>query len=317
MTALRALIRRHYSRTSHLPPSSDSPLPTSIDRSDLSFAIVTPTCLLDLRRCELLADSLDRTAPSIPHYLIVDRRERSAFKHLERSGRRLIESEQILGKWIWRTPSRKGYWISLSAPPVRGWIVQQILKMGITEVVPERTLVFCDSDTAFFRRFSREDLLVGGKIGLLDVEDVNDNSRRWTATARKLLGLPAYDGGYRNYVGNMICWNREIIKAMQRRIELSTGSAWKIALARTFRFSEYMIYGVFVRERLGYDNVDHAPSTIPLVKPSWGATLTSDTAIDTFFADFDSRTVAVMIHSRDGIDPLRYRLHLERLWSLL
>jgi hypothetical protein len=112
----------------------------------------------------------------------------------------------------------------------------------------------------------------------------------------------------------MICWNRETVKALQQRIEISTGVNWQVALARTLSFSEYMIYGVFVREVLGYENTDHAPSA-ELVKTSWGWDLTSDLAIDTFFADFDPKTVAIMINSKDAIDPARYRHHLERLWN--
>jgi hypothetical protein len=288
----------------------------SKESSDQSFAVVTPTFLPDLARCELLAESIDRTAANVPHYLIVDRRDRSAFQHLENGRRRLIESERILGKWIFRLPGRKGFWVSFRAPPVRGWIVQQILKIGVVDFVPERTLVFCDSDTAFFRHFDRDNLLVDGKIGLLDVDFNNDVSRRWIATARLLLGLSSHDGGYRNYVGNMICWNRETVKAMQRRIEWSTGINWQVALARSISFSEYMIYGTFVREALGYEETDHAPSAVPLVKPSWDIPLTSDSEIEAFFSEFDPRTVAVMIHSKDGIDVSHYRRHLERLWKV-
>ena len=286
----------------------------SIAEPDHTFAVVTPTYLPDLARCELLAESLDRMAPAVAHYLIVDRRDRAAFAHLQTSRRRILESETVLGPWIWRIPSDKPYWLSLSTPPVRGWIIQQILKFGAVDFIPERTLVFCDSDTAFFRPFDRNNLLVNGKIGLLDVDDVNDDTRRWTASARHLLGLPDLGGQYRNHVGNMICWNREIVNALRERIENSAGRSWKVALARTLSFSEYMVYGVFVRETLGYNKVDHAPSTVPLVKPSWGTSLTTDTAIDEFFGTFDPRTVAVMIHSRDGIDVSRYRPHLERLW---
>ena len=288
---------------------------TSAATSDRSFAIVTPTFLPDLARCELLAESLDRVAADVPHYLIVDRRDRSAFKHLQRGRRRLIESEELLGNWIVRTPGRKGYWLSLKAPPVRGWIIQQMLKIAVIDATAERTLVFCDSDTAFFRSFRRNDLLVNGKVGLLDVDAVYDDSRRWTGVARQLLGLPASDGGYRNHVGNMICWNRETVTAMRQQIERTTGLGWQVALARTLSFSEYMIYGVFVREMLGYDKVDHAPSTVPLVKPSWGVSLATDAAVDALFSNFDPRTVAVMIHSQDGIDVPRYRPHLERLWA--
>jgi hypothetical protein len=267
-----------------------------------------------LARCELLAESLDRTTPGVPHYLIVDRRDWPAFRHLAGGRRRLLESEALVGNWLWQMPGRKGLRLSLRAPPVRGWIFQQILKIASIEAISERTLVFCDSDTAFFRSFDRNSLLVDGKVGLLDVEFINDETRQWTAIARRLLGLPPQGTGYRNHVGNMICWNREALRAMQQRIEASSGVNWQVALARTLRFSEYMIYGIFVREVLGYDAVDHAPCPTRLVKPSWGLALRTESAIDAFFSDFDPETVAVMIHSKDGIEPARYRHHLERLW---
>jgi hypothetical protein len=289
----------------------------STEKDDHSFAIVTPTYSPDLARCELLVESLDRTVPDVPHYLIVDRCDRQVFSHLVRGKRRLIESESILGNWIFRIPSRKSWWLSWRALPVRGWIIQQVLKIAAIDAIPERTLVFCDSDTAFFRHFGRDDLLVNGKVGLLDVDCSSDESRRWTATARNLLGLSPFDGGYRTYVGNMICWNRETIVAMRRRIETVTGLDWQIALMRKSNFSEYMIYGTFVREELGYNEVDHAPSAVPLVKASWGEALSTDAAIGTFFAEFDPRTVAVMIHSKAGIDVTRYRHFLERRWDML
>lgn len=281
---------------------------------DRSFAMVTKSYLPDLKRCELLSESLDHCAPHVSHYLIVDRQDWSAFRHLQGGRRRLIESEALLKGWMLRLPGRRGFWLSLSAPPVRGWIMQQILKIAAIEAIPERTLVFCDSDTAFFRSFDRNDFLVGGKMGLLDVDFDSPDIRIWTAIARRLLGAPSDKVGYRNHVGFAVPWNRETIKAMQQRIEATTGLNWQIALARTLNFSEYMIYGTLVREVLGYGSVDHAPSTVPLVKGAWGAT--TDSAIDDFFATFDPKTLAVMIHSKDNVDPSRYRGHLERLWRL-
>ena len=286
-----------------------------IENRDRSFAIVTPSYIPDLARCELLAESLDRTAADVPHYVIVDRHDYSAFRHLDGGRRRLIEAETLVGSRFWRMPGRKPVWLSAKALPVRGWIMQQILKIAATEAIPERTLIFCDSDNAFFRHFDRNDILIGDRVGLFDDANfVNDEVRRWTATARRLLGLAPHDGGYRNYVSQMICWNRETVKALQQRIEISTGVNWQVALARTMSFSEYMIYGIFVREVLGYENTAHAPSA-ELVKTSWGWDLTTDLAIDAFFANFDRKAVAIMVNSKDGIDPARYRHHLERLWK--
>ena len=289
----------------------------SIDKLDRSFAIVTPSYPPDLKRCELLVESLDRTAPHVPHYLIVDRCDRPAFSHLKGGSRYLIESEAILGNWILRVPGRGGFWVSLKTPPVRGWIMQQIKKIGAIKIIPERTLVFCDSDVAFFRRFARDDLLVNGKVGLLDFELDSEDIRQWTSVARRLLGLSSMSSGYRNHVGYMVCWNRETVKAMQDRIEASTGVNWQVALARTFRFSEYMIYGIFVREVLGYCAVDHAPLEVDLIRTNWGVASTINSAINSAFAEFGLRTLGVMIHSRYGVDPALYRYRLERLWATI
>jgi Family of unknown function (DUF6492) len=284
---------------------------------DCSYAIVTPTYPPDLSRCELLAESLDRCAPDVPHYLIVDRRDVSAFKHLQKGKRRLVDYEAVLGNSVWRLPRRNGYWFSIKALPVRGWIMQQIIKIAAIDVLTERTLIFCDSDVAFFRRFDRSGLLINGKVGLLDVNYQNDSVRRWATTARRLLGLPAVQTEVRNYVGYMVCWNRETVHLMRESISKVTGIDWKVALARTLSFSEYMIYGTYVREALGYAATDHEPSTVPLVKATWGRGLMNEPSMRAFFTDFDPETIAVMIHSKDGILPDYYRPHLEQLWAKL
>jgi hypothetical protein len=195
--------------------------------------------------------------------------------------------------------------------------MQQIKKIAATKTIAEPTLIFVDSDMAFFRRFCRDDLLVQGKIGLLDVDYVNDDIRRWTVTARRLLGLPQWDGGYRNYVGYLICWNRDVIAALQTRIENATGMPWQIALGRTLSFSEYMLYGVFVREVLGYERTGHAPSDVPLVKALWGRGSENGSEIADLFSNFDARTIGIMVHSKDGIEPHRFRHRLEEYWAKL
>ena len=63
----------------------------AFENPDRSFAIVTPSFLPDLPRCELLVEFLERVSPQVPHYLIVDRRDLAAFRHLERGKRRLLE----------------------------------------------------------------------------------------------------------------------------------------------------------------------------------------------------------------------------------
>lgn len=278
-----------------------------------SLAIATPTYWRDLARCELLSESLDRCAPDVPHYLIIDRRDRPIFAHLERGRRRIIESESLVGDGFWRLPGQSGWWLSYKTPPVRGWIMQQIKKIAAVQAIAEETLVFCDSDTAFFRRFRSEDLLLQGKIGLLDVGFVNDDIRKWTVEARRLLGLSPSETVDHNYVGYLVCWNRQTVEQLQRRIETSTGKPWQVALARTLSFSEYMLYGVFVRDVLGYEASAHAPSDVPLIKAIWNE-VSGEDAFARLFSDLDPRTIGIMVHSKDGINPSQFRHELEERW---
>jgi Family of unknown function (DUF6492) len=301
------------SSTQNLRPTQQS---GTVDDSS-SFAIVTPTYWRDLTRCELLVESLDRCAPSVPHYLIIDRRDLPTFAHLDRGQHKIVESESLLDKDFWQMPGRSGWWLSLRAPPVRGWIMQQIKKIAAIKAIPEQTLVFCDSDSAFLRHFRRANLLVQEKMGLLDVNYVNDDIRQWTAAARRLLGLPQSEDGYRNHVGYLICWNRETVEALQRRIEHITKTRWQMALARSLNFSEYTLYGVFVREVLGYDATNHAPSDVPLIKTIRGRASKNGSEIDNLFSDFDPQTIGIMVHSKDGIEPHQFRHRLEEQWRNL
>ena len=158
-------------------------------------------------------------------------------------------------------------------------------------------------------------MVTDDSVALLDVEFVNDEVRRWTTTAAGLLGLDPSTVPARGHVGNLICWRQANVVAMIERIEEVAGSDWRAALMRLPTFSEYILYGTHTRGAQGYASSGHHPSTVPLVKPSWGLDLRDEQAFDGFFSSLDPATVAVMIHSKDGIDPTRYRHRLEQLWS--
>jgi hypothetical protein len=80
-------------------------------------------------------------------------------------------------------------------------------------------------------------------------------------------------------------------------------------------FSEYILYGAYVRGVLGYETAGHAPSTRPLDKHSWGLDLSAPEALSAFLRDFPAETIAVMIHSKDPIDMDSYRRELHRIWE--
>ena len=277
--------------------------------------LVTPTYLPDLARCELLVESVQRSCPGLAHHLIVDHRDLRHFRHLA-DRTTIITSEDLLPWWVRRLPGRRSIWLSVRSRPTRGWIIQQVLKIATASALDADVSIFCDSDVAFIRPFSPSALIdeADASVGLLDVEFVNDEVKRWTAIAAGLLGLEPSDLPPRGHVGNMISWRRDNVIGMTKRVEETTGIDWRAALMRLPTFSEYILYGSYTRGVLGYEHSGHHPVALPLVKASWGVDLRDEKAFDDFFATFDPATIAVMIHSKDGIDPTRYRRQLEQMW---
>lgn len=268
-----------------------------------SVAFVTPTFLPDLQRCEILVRSLDLFAPEIRHYLIVDSFEMKAFAHLASSRTILLAAEEVIGIPQLRVPLRQNFWLHWRTLPMRGWIRQQLLKMAVTAALDHDVLVCVDSDVAFVRPFRKEFLFEGDRIGLLDVGYSDAMVEKWTSVAEELLGLPSGSATRRGHVGHMISWTREDMRKLQHRVETVSAKPWQIAIGQCRTFSEYILYGVFVREVLGYNDSQHAPSSLALVRQPWHHDLSTTDGLRRFITEPDENNVAVMIHSKFDIRP--------------
>jgi len=221
----------------------------------LTYALVTPSFSLDLKRCELLVESVARwAAPSLRHYLVIDRRDVPLFEHLRSARTELLIVEDIVPNWLVRMPGVRKFWFSFRTRPVRNWILQQMVKLAIPSAVKEDVLLYTDSDTFFiapfdpasFERDGRVPLFMEtGQRGLLDYND------SWHAQAARLVGIPAETGYDTSFVGNVICWRRDNAISLQQRIETVTGKRWTQAIATQSAFSEYTLYGVYVTQVLG------------------------------------------------------------------
>ena len=279
-----------------------------------TLAFVTPSYPPDLERCALLVESLDRFGPAFNHYIIVDRADIAAFAHLASTRTILIEAESIIDKRFIRIPWKGSSWYNWRALPMRGWISQQVYKLAAVNVVREDILVMTDSDTTFVRPFSVENFLVDGKTGLLDVDYCAGMVPTWTGVATKLLGLNAQPN-LRGHVGNLIAWQREHMLDLHAHIERATGLPWQIAIARQRTFSEYILYGCYIRDVVGYGASHHAPSTRALVKQPWDHDLSTQAGLKAYFDTIEPDNIAVMIHSKDGLPVSAARPYFEALFS--
>ncbi len=221
----------------------------------LSYALVTPSFRLDVDRCALLIESVERwVAPHVVHYLIVDRRDVQLFKPLATSRTRLLVVEEIVPNWLIRIPGIRRFWLSLRTRPVKNWILQQIVKLSLPAAVNDDVLLYTDSDVFFIAPFDPVLFERNGNVPLFVETGQRGKIERndeWQRVASRLLDLPVEADCDTNYIGNVICWRRENVLSMHRRIESLMGKKWEMAIAPQTAFSEYILYGLFANRVLG------------------------------------------------------------------
>lgn len=230
-------------------------------------SLITPSFRGDLALAQALCASIDQHVdPSIDHVLVVPRRDVPLFASLTNERRRIQPEEDLLPRSFLRLPLPKqirlGPWFhkrlrTLWLTPhglVRGWMLQQILKLSATDITPRDIFVFADSDTVFVRPFSMTDLIVDGKVRLYSNPGVCEGSpthRRWHAEAARLLGLPHCDYFGADYIGTGITWTRDTLLGLQAHLARQVGGPWQKAICRSSTVSEYILYGVFAEHVLG------------------------------------------------------------------
>jgi Family of unknown function (DUF6492) len=221
-------------------------------------ALLTPTYGRDLEQCTLLCESVDRHVSSFSkHYLLVPDSDLALFTPLAKARRIVLPASWFLPSWLRPLPRvvrrrRRQFWWSLRARPVSGWHIQQILKIAASMELSSSRYCILDSDIVFFRDIDLSRFETPNQIPLLTrANEVTANTprhARWIETTHQLLGLPTPHLPADDFIGHIIFWDQETVRAMAARIEASTGLAWTEALCRVREFSEYMLYGSFAHQ---------------------------------------------------------------------
>jgi hypothetical protein len=291
-----------------------------------SIAIVTPTYAPDYAVCVDLHRSMLRFADdSVVHYLIVPPKDVELFKSLRGPRCIVLAADEFLPKrMIWVAPwvnhvVRLAWGNRPSAnlvalnpvrpfPPVRGWIMQQILKLAAAIRLDADILLLVDSDVQFVRPISSDTLVRNGRlrqyrrdgtVGAHLPEHV-----AWHKTARELLGLPAPKLPLPDYVSALNVWDRRVVLALLDRIERITHRHWIDVLGGQLTFSEHILYGVFVDEVLGPSANTFVTSS--LCHSYWDTSPLDETSAATFLRDLSADDVAILIQSKSGT-PLEIR----------
>lgn len=232
----------------------------------MQASLITPSFRGDMEVARLLCASIDRYVdPDIDHYLIVPGRDVEHFRPLCNARRFVLAEQDLLpGNFIKLPVPKKiklgGYERRLRSlwwTPhglVRGWVLQQILKLSADAITPRDIFVFADSDTIFVRPFGMDDLVIDGKVRLYSNPGVGRNMsghREWHAQAARLLGLAPCDYFGADYIGTGITWERDTLQRLKQRLAEQAGGSWQAAICRSNTVSEYILYGIFAEHVLG------------------------------------------------------------------
>lgn len=225
------------------------------------FVFVTQSYRGDLEECALLCESMDRFCPpDIAHYIIVNDKDYELFRgHPSFSNREIYKKSSLLPGYFFNFPFRMlghSYRVSPFTIPVREWIVQQLCKLAIFDILPQETeaVVNLDSECVFLKPFDID------RISRLEA----DGSRRWALYRRVFEEEPYHEDYCRlarkffhlsprikniedyTYMTQGVVFHRDNLRQMLETI--AKGSLlrnWCLRLANTYRFSEYYCYGIY------------------------------------------------------------------------
>lgn len=281
------------------------------------LAVITPTFRPDAELfAELHRSVLRFTAPEVVHHVIVPDADEELFGRYRGARCRLWTYSELLPRHYLRVP-RRNVWCNLSQvwPPVRGWVMQQALKIAVAGMLDADALLIADSDVVLVRPASLQNVLVDGRLATHRLAGaVHEGMPRhvtWHHAARRLLGLNPRSGppegpDLPDYVSSLNVWDPQLVRAMQRRIEHISGKSWLSAFTAELHVSEFIVYGVFDDARLS--PAGPAP-TLPaqFCHSYWtGPALNEDTA--RAFADkLPPEAVAMMISAKSHT-PMDVRL---------
>lgn len=230
------------------------------------LAIITQSYKNDFNDCRLLCESIDRFAPTMDHFIFVNDEDYAMFGPLNYGHHKVYKKGTILPWYLWRLPIKilgHHFHIGPFTIPVREWIIQQICKLGVYEVIGDGyDAVFnIDSETVLMRPLDITRWVKDGKYMMFQDEyEAEPSKGDYMYSAKKLLGLTddeMKEIGKWNFMNTPVCFERENTKKLLEHLTKISPFGWKWHLCNTYRFSEYYTYGIFCKHFLKMQNHFH------------------------------------------------------------
>jgi len=229
------------------------------------LAIVTMSFKDDFKECGLLCKSIDIfVSKEIIHYIIVNDEDYKLFQAYNYKQHVIRKKSEILPKWLIRFPFKIAghrFHISPFTYPVRGWIIQQICKLGVFEIIDKDidAVLNLDSESVFMRPFDYDHFVKGENYVMFKLKEsqLAPADKEFCIAAKRLLrmdndilSLQQY-----SYINELVCFERKNLTELLKLIASNNiFGSWRMALCNTYRFSEYYLYGIYVNAILGGRN---------------------------------------------------------------
>jgi hypothetical protein len=200
--------------------------------------------------------------------------------------------------------------------PVRGWLVQQLIKLALAEELTADVLVHTDSDVVLLRPFRTSSVIDGdGRVRLYSQPDAVDETLPdhvlWHRSAEKLLGIEPATIPLPDFITSLVPWKRQNAVALLEHVERNTGRHWMRALAAAWNVSEYTLYGRFATNVLRESALQYVTSS-SLCRDYWTPVPLSRQELEAFVDGISPEEIGVSITAKAGMRPADYAEVLER-----
>ncbi len=262
-----------------------------------------------MESAESWVEGLDR------HYLLIDHQDDSMFRPLARGRVELIHKEALLPKGYRPLFGSRRWWWNFRGLPVRGWIVQQVTKLAVTEICDAAAFVYADSDLVFVRPWDVQTLWKGEDVRLFRDErrgEMLDSKRykNWYNQAARYCGIANQKELTGSYIAQLNSLRRDRLIELQKRVSAVSGRPWKDALLQTLDVSEFVLYGAFAE--LACKLSGHYIDDQPLVHSSWYHNIATEADLQAFIGQLAPHHVGVHVQSNLHIPPSVYKSLVER-----
>ncbi len=161
------------------------------------LAVLTPSYAPDLELCRDLNRSvLDWMPSEVCHHVVVPTRDRGLFASLQGPRTEVWTVDQLVPRRMFAIPGAN-MWLNPRRPypPVRGWVMQQLVKLRAAVELGADLVILADSDVLLVLPVTVGTLSHQGRVRFYaDDGAVNGRMTKhlmWHDVARRLLGLPA------------------------------------------------------------------------------------------------------------------------------